>query len=95
MLSGTTTEWNAYKTTLKFQIKLTLSYRWEAVTSNSAIQNAIPNSGVYDSIQLLDNHQSCFSEISSSSFLVSSSAPFVANVTNDEMSISTPILGVY
>lgn len=70
MLSGTSTEWNDYKITLTFQIKLILSYRWEAVTSNCAIQNAMPSSGIYDSIQLLDNYESCLSEISSFSFLV-------------------------
>ena len=57
----------------------------------SAIQNAIPNSSVYDSIQLLDNHQSCLSKISCSTFLVTSAYSFVANLTNDTMHISTPI----
>ena len=57
----------------------------------SAIQNAIPNSSVYDPVQRLDNHQSCLSEISCSSFLVPSAYSFVANLTNHTMHISTPI----
>lgn len=69
-----------------------ITSKWEVVTFIPAIQDAVTNSSVWDSLQLLHNHHYCLSKISCSLFLVMSA---IFSVTSNAMQISTPVWGLY
>lgn len=69
--------------------------KWEAVTFDPAIQNAVTSSGACDSVQLLHTCHCCLSKILCSLSLGISAIFSVTNVTDNAMQISTPIWGLY
>ena len=94
MLSDTIIEHNAMSTIQNLELMDIMS-KWEAVTLNPAIQDAVITSTVCASFQLLHNHHYCVSRIPCSLFRVMPSIFSVANVADNAMQISTPLWGLY